>query len=108
MIDPRRGADAMGSTDGKAVAGWKIYGVVGVVGSLAYPWLPETVQTLWYVAVGVSVVAALLVCAAASRSQDRAPWLLFAAAQAAYTIGDIAWNITFIRQGDVPIASYLD
>ena len=98
----------MGGTDGNAVTGWKIYGGVGVVGSLAYLWFPEPVQTLWYVAVGVSVVAALLVCAAASRSQDRAPWLLFAAAQAAYTIGDIAWYITFARQGEVPTASYLD
>jgi hypothetical protein len=107
MIDQRRG-DAWAGTDGNAVTGWKIYGGVGVVGSLAYPWFPQPVQTLWYDAVGVSVVAALLVCAAASRRPDRSPWLLFAAAQTAYTVGDIAWNITLAREGEVPTASYLD
>jgi diguanylate cyclase (GGDEF)-like protein/PAS domain S-box-containing protein len=90
------------------VAAWKIYGGVGALGSLAYPWLPESVQSLWYEAVGASVAAALLLAAAASRRSDRSPWLFFAAAQATYTLADIAWNITFARYGEVPTASYLD
>jgi diguanylate cyclase (GGDEF)-like protein/PAS domain S-box-containing protein len=98
----------MGGTDRHAGAVWMIYGGVGVLGSLAYPWLPDLAQNLWYNAVAASVVVALLMCAAASRVQDRAPWLLFAVAQAAYTVGDIAWSVTLARQGDVPTASYLD
>ena len=87
---------------------WWLYAGTGCLLLAAYPLVPELVQQVTYDAISASVVLALLVGVRRNRPASRAPWYLFIAGQACYTVADVAWNIVDARYGSVPTPSVID
>ncbi|HKT04666.1 MAG TPA: EAL domain-containing protein [Rugosimonospora sp.] len=85
-----------------------VYAGVTLTGTAAYPLLPPQARTVWYDAVSLSVVLALLVGARRSAAPARLPWYLFAAGQFCYSVGDVTWNAIDAHLGYVPSPSLVD
>src|SRR3954464_1200753 len=81
---------------------WWLYAGAGCLLLAAYPLVPEFAQQVSYDAISASVVLALLVGVRRNRPAYRAPWYLFIAGQACYTVADVAYNIVSARYGSVP------
>jgi diguanylate cyclase (GGDEF)-like protein/PAS domain S-box-containing protein len=77
--------------------------------TVAHPFLPWWAQNVAYDGISASVVVALLVAGRRSGGRARAPWFLFAAGQACYTLADVFWTVADARTGgNVPFPSVLD
>ncbi|OLE28552.1 MAG: hypothetical protein AUG44_07155, partial [Actinobacteria bacterium 13_1_20CM_3_71_11] len=87
---------------------WWLYAGVCCLLLAAYPLVPEFVQQVSYDAISASVVLALVVGVRRNRPAYRAPWYLFIAGQACYTVADVAYNIVSARYGSVPTPSAID
>ncbi|MEN3307348.1 MAG: hypothetical protein V7603_3550, partial [Micromonosporaceae bacterium] len=88
--------------------GWWLYAVPTLLGTAAYTWLSGNTRVVWYDALSVSVVAALLAGARRVPRAERLPWYLFAAGQLCYSIADISWNAVYAHLGYVPTPSLVD
>jgi diguanylate cyclase (GGDEF)-like protein/PAS domain S-box-containing protein len=88
--------------------GWWVYAVPALLGTAAYPLLPDTARMVWYDALSVSVVAALLIGACRLPRDERLPWYLFAGGQLCYSVADVSWNAVNAHLGYVPTPSLVD
>jgi diguanylate cyclase (GGDEF)-like protein/PAS domain S-box-containing protein len=87
---------------------WALYGAMTLPVTVAYPWLPEGVQPVWYTAVSASVVVAILAGARRLQRRARLPWYLFATGQACFAAADLGWELVEARGGEVATPSVLD
>ncbi|MEW5990194.1 MAG: GGDEF domain-containing protein [Chloroflexota bacterium] len=97
------------ATDNSKHRGWAIVPAVGALLVLAFFALSpaSTEQSLVYDLIGVFAIGAAVVGIARYRPQGWRSWLLVAAGQLAFVIGDILWTIYAI-QGEDPYPSTAD
>src|SRR5690349_7472720 len=77
-------------------SGWYLVaGTLAVIGFLLLPvvGLGEDSQTFFYAGISAATTGAVLVGARRIRQERRLPWLLLAAGQFSYTLGDIAYYL---------------
>jgi two-component system cell cycle response regulator len=74
---------------------WLALGTLSIVGFLLLPafGIGEDGQTFYYAGISAATTGAVLVGARRIRRERRAPWLLLAAGQFSYTLGDIAYYL---------------
>src|SRR5690348_13993788 len=88
---------------------WWVYAAVMLAGTAAYGSMPGTARSVWYDAVSVCVVPALVIGAVRQNARSaRLPWYLFAGGQLCYSVADIAWNAINAAYGSVPSPSMVD
>jgi len=97
------------STDIAKHWGWVLVPGVGALLLLAFFALPQasTEQSIVYDVIGVFAIAAAIVGIGYHRPVGWRPWLLVAAGQLAFVVGDILWTIYAI-QGEDPYPSTAD
>ena len=94
-----------GRSDNAAVA-WVLFlglGTLAIVGYFLFPvfGLSGDGQTFYYVAISAATTVAVFIGAARSERGRRLPWLLLAAGQLSYTIGDISYYVAHaVNQND--------
>jgi diguanylate cyclase (GGDEF)-like protein len=89
--------------------GWALVPAVGALLVLAFFLLPpaSTEQSIVYDVIGVFAIGAAIVGISYHRPVGWRPWLLIAAGQLAFVVGDILWTIYAI-QGEDPYPSTAD
>ncbi len=78
------------------------YLAAGIAATALYFVLPARPQAVWYVVVGLSAVAAILVGTRRNLQRDRLAWYLFAAGIAAWAGGDAIFDWYEIQLGKEP------
>ncbi len=72
---------------------WPVYLVLGVLATFGYFLLPEIPQDVFYILVGLSAVAAILVGARRQPAGRRLPFYLFAGGLLIYVVGDVIYTV---------------
>ncbi len=89
-------------------SGWKAYAAVSLVVAVVYLAMPSGAPTdLLYLAVGLSCVGAILVGTVCNRPSTALPWLLMAAGQGAWVVGDVVYT-RLAATGSAPYPSVAD
>jgi signal transduction histidine kinase len=78
------------------------YLALGAVATGGYFLLPTRAQAVWYVLIGLSAVAAIVVGAQRHLQHDRTAWYLFAAGVAAWAAGDAIFDYYDVQLGKEP------
>ncbi|HET7725928.1 MAG TPA: GGDEF domain-containing protein [Candidatus Limnocylindrales bacterium] len=90
--------------------GWWVFAFVSLLGIALHTAVPadDLLQAVLYDVVGTAAVVAVVAGVLLQGPERRLPWLLFAAGQFLFVIGDVLWTSLELATGEIPFPSIAD